>query len=239
MKILAIDTSSKTCGVCLLEDEKKVYEENLITDRSHSVKLMPIIENAFSKAGISLKDIDLIVCDKGPGSFTGIRIGVATAKAFADSLNKTLIGISSLETLASCMLLTYVPGKYNNFVCSILDAKNDNCYLSLYYVDSEKNDKKINYKEILSPFSADINTAIQILKVHATSPITFIGDGAESFKDKLQSEFQDAKFATDNLLHSYNLGLVGYLKYLDNNIESSLPMYLKKPQAQRQLEEKK
>ena len=69
MKILAIDTSSKSCGVCILEDLKSLYKTDIITDRSHSIKLMPIIEDVFNKVDIELKDIDLIVCDKGPRFF--------------------------------------------------------------------------------------------------------------------------------------------------------------------------
>ena len=133
MKILAIDTSSQTCGVCILEDKNKIYLENIITDRSHSIKLMPIIEEAFKKSNLSLNDIDLIVCDKGPGSFTGIRIGVATAKAFADSLDKTLTGISSLEALA-CKVLISNTCKEGEFICSILNAKNHNNTKSSYKI---------------------------------------------------------------------------------------------------------
>ena len=127
MKILSIDTSSQTCGVCILDDLKELKRIDIITEKSHSIRLMPIIKNIFDELPFSLADIDLIVCDKGPGSFTGIRIGVATAKAFSDSLNIPLIGISSLEALA------YKQHTNNKiFTCSILDAKNDNCYAALY-----------------------------------------------------------------------------------------------------------
>ena len=92
MKILSIDTSSKICGVAVLEDNnliKEVAQDNGLT---HSETLMPIIKETLEEVSLSLNDIDLIVCDKGPGSFTGIRIGVATAKAFSDSLNIQGIG---------------------------------------------------------------------------------------------------------------------------------------------------
>ena len=211
MKILAIDTSSKTCGVCILENKKEVYKKDIITDRSHSIKLMPIIEEVFNNVEFELKDIDLIVCDKGPGSFTGIRIGVATAKAFCDSLDIPLIGVSSLESLAYRYL------NENKLVCPILNAKNDNCYFALYKCGDN------SCKKIVGPFSASLEDALKILEV---------------FKNKILELIPTAEFSEDILINSYNLGLAGYTKYTNNDFEDSLPMYLKKPQAERQLEEK-
>ena len=226
MKILAIDTSSKTCGVCILENKKEVYKKDIITDRSHSIKLMPIIEEVFNNIEFELKDIDLIVCDKGPGSFTGIRIGVATAKAFCDSLDIPLIGVSSLESLAYRYL------NENKLVCPILNAKNDNCYFALYKCGDN------SCKKIVGPFSASLEDALKILEVHAKDKVTFIGDGVEVFKNKILELIPTAEFSEDILINSYNLGLAGYTKYTNNDFEDSLPMYLKKPQAERQLEEK-
>ena len=85
MKILSIDTASNICGVSILEDNKLICNLDTDTGRTHSENLMPMIEQAFNKTNLSLKNIDLITCDIGPGSFTGIRIGVATTKAFNDS----------------------------------------------------------------------------------------------------------------------------------------------------------
>ena len=86
---------------------------------------MPLIKELFDKSNLSLKDINLIVSDIGPGSFTGIRIGVATCKAFSDSLNIPCIGVSSLEVLAYNI-------KNDGLICSTIDCKNDNCYFALY-----------------------------------------------------------------------------------------------------------
>ena len=175
---------------------------------------------------LSIQNIDLIVCDKGPGSFTGIRIGVATAKAFSDSLNIPLVGVNSLEALA----YNYI--KENKFICSILDARNNNCYFALYKCNSG------SCKQILGPFSASLEDAITVVQAHANSNITFIGDGVDTFKDKILKLMPDSEFSKNNLLDSYNLGIAGYTKYINNDYEDSLPMYLKKPQAEKQLEEK-
>lgn len=87
MKILSIDTTSSICSVAILEDNKVIKEISNDDANTHSVKLMPQIEQIFKETNLTLNDMDLIACDKGPGSFTGIRIGIATVKAFLDVTN--------------------------------------------------------------------------------------------------------------------------------------------------------
>ena len=141
MKILSIDTSSKICGVSVLDNENLICNLDTVSENSHSVSLMPMISSALKKANLELKDIGLIVCDVGPGSFTGIRIGIATVKGFCDSLNIPCIGISSLEALAYPILYSEfnknIIDNSANLVCSILDCKNENCYFALYQRNSE------------------------------------------------------------------------------------------------------
>lgn len=195
---------------------------------------MPMIKDAFTKSNLSLNDIDLIVCDIGPGSFTGIRIGIATSKAFHDSLNIPCIGVSSLEALA-CNT------KNSRLVCSILDAKSDNCHFALY-------ERKENYfEELIEPQAENIDSSIAILKSYLednfeNAEVTFVGDGAISFEKQIKESFENINFVESNLniLNSYNLGICGFEKYqngasLDERI---LPLYLKKPQAQKVLEQK-
>lgn len=224
MKILSIDTSSNICAVAVLENTKllKKYSQN--NGLTHSETLMPIIQETLSDINLSLKDIDLIICDKGPGSFTGIRIGVATAKAFSDSLNISAIGISSLEALAYNI-------KDNGIICSLIDAKKDNVYVSIF--------ENIDGKYLLKRnFSAEnISNFLEELKI-ATYPITFVGDGAIQYKDKILNKLPNSKFVENNNLSAYNLALAG-LSHFNNNVQDDLlPLYLRKPQAERMLEEK-
>ena len=100
MNILSITTSSIVCGVAILENEKVIKELNLNNGLTHSESLMPIIKNILEETNLALSDIELLAIDRGPGSFTGIRIGVATIKAFSDSLNIKCIGVNSLEGLS-------------------------------------------------------------------------------------------------------------------------------------------
>ena len=122
MKILAISTSSNTASVALLEDDKCIQELNIINEKTHSEKLMPLIDELFKNNKVTLSDIGLIACDNGPGSFTGIRIGVATVKAMAEAKNIPVVSCSSLEGLA-----------YNvtgfDYICSLIDARNNQVYL--------------------------------------------------------------------------------------------------------------
>jgi tRNA threonylcarbamoyladenosine biosynthesis protein TsaB len=229
LKILSIDTASNICGVSILDDTHSICKLDQDTGRTHSENLMPMIQQAFKQSNLTLKDIDLLVCDKGPGSFTGIRIGVATVKAFHDSLKIPCIGISSLEALAYSV-------KKDGFIASIMDCKNDNCYFALYELKNSK------YIEIMSPTADTITNALKIChqNIFDDSSITFVGDGSEIYKNIILKEFENCIFADleNNLLDSYYVGLAGLSKYQENKFEDVLPLYLKKPQAQRQLEDK-
>ncbi len=191
---------------------------------------MPMINQAFETSNLLLKDINLLVCDIGPGSFTGIRIGVATIKAFHDSLAIPCIGISSLESLAYSI-------QDDGYIVSILDCKNDNCYFALYELKNSK------YSEIISPSATSVLDALSICKSTISSTscnITFVGDGSEIYKELIVSKFNNCHLADakNNLLNSYFVGIAGLNRFQENKFNDVLPLYLKKPQAQRQLLEK-
>ncbi len=230
MKILSIDTASNICGVSILEDTNLICKLDQDTGRTHSENLMPMLQQAFRQSNLSLNDIDLLVCDNGPGSFTGIRIGIATIKAFCDSLNLPCIGISSLEALAYAI-------QEEGFIASILDCKNDNCYFALY----ER--KNSNYHEIIAPTAETIENALNLCaqKISLNKSITFVGNGSVIYQESIVHKFKENAILAPldaNILDSYLVGLAGFHKYKQNQLEDVLPLYLKKPQAQRQLEEK-
>ena len=194
---------------------------------------MSMICQAFEKSNLSLQDIDLIVCDKGPGSFTGIRIGVATVKAFHDSLDIPCIGVSSLEALSYSI-------KNEGLILSIIDCKNDNCYFALYELKNSK------YYELIPPSSNSIVEALDLCTsyVNRAKLITIVGDGIDSYQNIIKNNFKniDLKFSNENNINSYCLGLAGFNKFVKNPSicfsEDVLPLYLKKSQAQIQLEKK-
>ncbi|MCI8654457.1 MAG: tRNA (adenosine(37)-N6)-threonylcarbamoyltransferase complex dimerization subunit type 1 TsaB [Clostridia bacterium] len=223
MKILSIDTSSNICTVAILEDTNLLVEKSLDDTMNHSEKIMPTIADTLQSANLTLNDIDLIVSDKGPGSFTGIRIGTATVMAFTDSLNIQAIGISSLEALA-----------YNEknrsdvkHICSLIDAKNDNAYFAIYSINN-------GITLAIEPNCENINNIINIASNY--EDIIFVGDGAEAYSEMLKNNLPNCKISNSNSLSSYSLGLAGLDAFNANRKEDILPLYLRKPQAERALE---
>lgn len=215
MKILCIDTSSKLCGVGIFENEKLIDKIELNNGLTHSETLMPILKQILEKNSLVLKDFDLIAVDIGPGSFTGIRIGVATAKAFSDSLTIPCVGIDSLEILAYQI-------KEPSIVCSAIDCKNDNCYFALYELRNNE------YVILEAPSAKTKQEVTDLLdSKYSNKEIKFVGDAFSS-----KSLF--------NHLSVENLNLAALKKFTRNNShgEEILPLYLKKSQAERQLEEK-
>ena len=134
MKILSIDTSSERCSVAILENMKVLKELHTTNEKEHSETLMPMIEELFNSLNLKIEDIELLACTKGPGSFTGIRVGMATIKAFSDAKKIPVVGINSLEVLAYLGAIKKGDGEY----ISIIDAKNDNIYAAIYKVKNRQ-----------------------------------------------------------------------------------------------------
>ena len=224
MKILSIDTASNICTVAILENTTCLKELIVNDARNHSEKIMPLIEQVLAETHLALSQIDLIVCNKGPGSFTGIRIGVGTVLAFRDSLNIKCLGISSLEALAYNV-------NTNGLVCSLIDAKNNNVYFGLF--DRKDN----NYFQIGNLEFKTIDEAISLLKSFNKN-LTFVGDGSVSYKNILSDNFPNCTFCDKNDLSSVSLGIAGYNSFKENKQYDIMPLYLRKSQAERALEEK-
>lgn len=214
MLILGISTSSNIASVALSKDAECIKELNINNNKTHSETLLPLINELLSETNIKLQDINLIACDNGPGSFTGIRIGISTVKAIAESLNIPVIAVSSLEGLA-----------YNihdsECICSLIDARNNQVYCGLF--DS-------NHTLIGNYMADDINTILPV--INQNKYILFVGDGAVAHKGLLNIN----NFRSDNLLHAKNINLCAFNKFSKGEIlsaDSILPMYLRKSQAER------
>lgn len=214
MLILGISTSSNIASVAISKDTECIKELNINNNKTHSETLVPLINELLNETNIKLQDINLIACDNGPGSFTGIRIGISTVKAIAESLNIPVIAVSSLEGLA-----------YNihdsECICSLIDARNNQVYCGLF--DS-------NHTLIGNYMADDINAVLKV--INQTKNVTFVGDGAVAHKDLLNI----SDFKSDNLLHAKNINLCAFNKFSKGEILSAnsiLPMYLRKSQAER------
>lgn len=237
MKILAIDTSSKICSVAILEDSNLITKKELNDEKTHSQKLMPMIDGILKECKLKLKDINLLACSVGPGSFTGVRIGVSTIKAFADTLDIPCVAISSLESLAYNIEETNFE-KNPKIVCSCIDAKNDNVYFGMF---ERKDDKYIQIDNLLA---VSINEVLALLKTKKFSDMIFVGDGAINHKYKILEKFSNVTFVEKrfNDQTSVSVGIAGYNHYLNGDYGTSnilSPLYLRKSQAERALEGEK
>ncbi|MEE1504510.1 MAG: tRNA (adenosine(37)-N6)-threonylcarbamoyltransferase complex dimerization subunit type 1 TsaB, partial [Acutalibacteraceae bacterium] len=132
MKILGIDSSAKSASVTVTENGKILSSFYINTGLTHSQTLMPMLESALKCASLTLDDIDLIAVNKGPGSFTGIRIGVAAAKGLADTNSIKTIGTSTLESMAYNLIST------NCIVASVMDARCSQVYTALFRASDNK-----------------------------------------------------------------------------------------------------
>lgn len=222
MKILSIETSGQVCAVALSEDDKLIKEEIIEDGNTHSVKLMLLLDNLLKETNTNISDIDLFSCDIGPGSFTGIRIGVSTIKAFLDVTNKKAIGITSLETLAYNL-------ETEDIICSLIDAKNENVYCGFFVKENGI------YKNIDDLSFDNINNIIEIAK-NKNKKIIFIGNGSIAYKDMIESKIENAIVILDdeaNELNARNIAKAAYFKNKEavdsNNLK---PVYLRKSSAE-------
>ena len=232
MKILAIDTSGQNCSVAIINEEKVICDFNLSIGTTHSESLLPMIDEVCKTSKIDLSEVDVLACGIGPGSFTGLRIGIATIKGFALAQNKNVIGVPTLDALA------YNIANFDGLICSVLDARNNNVYAGIYKYENEKVILQDDY------ITENLDTLIDILK-SKNEKVMFVGDGAVSFKEKLKETLNEkALFAPLHLNNqlSSSVAKAALDRALVNDFDNSdtlNPMYLKKSQAERTFEEGK
>ena len=230
MKILSLDTATQAATCAILDDDKVLGEITFNYKKQHSQILMPMIDDLFKNTQMSIGDIDAFVASKGPGSFTGLRIGMATVKGLSQGSKKPFVTVSTLDSLA--YNLAYTSG----IICPILDALRDNVYTALYNFDNNDFNQTLDYVNI------SIDELINILKDKDCN-ITFVGDGVPKFKEKLIANLPNISFAPAhlNLAKASSLGELG-LKLLTSGVKddiyAAIPIYLRKPQAEREYEEK-
>ena len=184
MKVLAIDSSSITASVAILDNNKVTAEFFINAGLTHSQTLAPMVDSALKCSNMHPKDIDLYAVSAGPGSFTGLRIGAAIAKAMAVVNNKPCIGISTLEALAYNAI-----GK-NSIVCAAIDARRDQVYTALFRV----------CKNEISRITEDTANTTGNLKTELEKfdeKIEFVGDGAQiCYNAIVRSKESDRYFLT-------------------------------------------
>ena len=224
MRILAVDTSAVCAAVAVTDDEKILSESQTNTGLTHSRTLMPMIDSTLRNAEIPLDSIDFFACSVGPGSFTGIRIGVAAIKGLCDGTNKKCLLVSTLEALAYNLL-----GRSCTAV-SVMDARCNQVYCAIFSVEGSTVKRRTEDEAIKIDELKD--------KLPQYENVIFVGDGAKICHNALgyaiapPSElFQRGSSVALCALNSYSEEkLVGGTELL--------PVYLRLPQAERELKAK-
>lgn len=231
MKVLAVDTSSDVASVAVLERDRVLSEFTIHHKKTHSQKLLPMISEVLRSLELTPGDIDLFAASSGPGSFTGLRIGVTTVKAMAYAAKKPVVGVPTLDALAYNIPLC------DRLVCPLMDARNNQVYTAIYGWDK---DIPVNITEYMG---IPINELADILK-SKNKPVIFLGDAVEIHKAYLKGEFGErCVFAPVGLLLQRAVSVArAAIDRASNgfteNCFEMLPFYLRKSQAERELEKK-
>lgn len=229
MRVLSIDTATESASCAVLEDDKLLGEINFNFGKAHSVILMSMIDTLLTSIHVDISEIDGFISSKGPGSFTGLRIGMATVKGLCFGSKKDFISVSTLDSLA--FNLAYSSG----VICPIMDALRGNVYTALYTFKGEELQRISEYMVI------PIEELIKVLKEY--EKVNFIGDGIIKFKEVLKNNISNTNFAPVHLnaARASSLGELG-MKLLKSgmkeDINTSTPIYLRKSQAEREYDKK-
>ena len=230
MKILAVDTSATSASVCVAQENKIIGEFSINTALTHSQTLIPMIEQLAEKTGVTLDNIDAIAVNAGPGSFTGVRIGVAAVKGIAFSRNIPCVSVSTLESMAYNML------DNDCIVCSVMDARCSQVYNSLFRVKDGKVTRLIEDRALsLTDLKLDLQKY--------NEKIILVGDGAEITFNYFENSLQNVFLASVNnrVQKASSIACVAFKKINNGetlNASELMPVYLRLPQAQRELNKK-
>ena len=209
MKVLAFDTSSKALSLAILEDKQVLAETTINIKKNHSITLMPAIDFLMASLDWTPKDLDRIVVAEGPGSYTGLRIAVATAKTLAHTLNIELVGMSSL--------LALVPRQQEGLLVPLMDARRNNVYAGFYE----------NAKPVMP--EAHLSFAEVLEKVTDAEQVTFVGE-VGPFVEQIQEHLPRTNFK-ETLPNAANLALWTWDKKADS-LHDFVPNYLKRVEAE-------
>jgi tRNA threonylcarbamoyladenosine biosynthesis protein TsaB len=224
MFTLAIECATKSIGLALLEDEDVHAELYLRLERHHAEVLLPALDKLFTVAGLTLGCVDLLACTIGPGSFTGLRIGISTIKGLALATGKPVVGVSTLETLA----MNALPSPH--LICPMLDARKNQVYAGLYRIGSDG---------FLAAERPDtLASAPHLLQELHEEQIVFLGDGALRHEKLIRETIKGRAILWDSFsqrLMASAVGMIGLRQYQRGAIMNTLtlaPTYLRLSEAE-------
>ena len=242
MRVLAIDSSGLTATVAIVEDEQTIAEYTTNYKKTHSQTLLPMIDEMVRMVDADLKDIDAIAVAGGPGSFTGLRIGSATAKGLGLALDKPLIHVPTVDAMAYSMY------GCEDIICPIMDARRKQVYTGLYSFSHKKNGDGGLYDEpvfqvLRMQMAVPVEELIRHLNVYRRR-VVFLGDGVPVYKEMLAEGLKvPYSFAPSfmNRQRAAAVGALGIRYYEAGRYESAAefrPEYLRKSQAERERAER-
>lgn len=230
MRVLSLDSSTESASIAVIDENKLLGEITFNFEKQHSVVLMSMIDNLLSNLHMGIDSLDGFVVSRGPGSFTGLRIGMATIKGLCLGSSKPFVSVSSLDSLA--YNLSFAPG----IICPILDALRNNVYTCLYTF------KNGSLEPVSDYMAVPIDELIELLK-SKDMPVYVIGDAVDKFRDRFVESLNEVRFAPPhlNLARASSLGELG-IKLLSSGVNEDLntstPIYLRKSQAEREYDKK-
>ncbi len=225
MKILGIDTSALTASAAVMSENEIVGEVSFTNGLTHSQTIMPMIDYCLKGASLSVSDIDIFAVSNGPGSFTGLRIGIGTVKGLAYACGKMCVGVSSLTALA------YNIAPTDALVVPIMDARRNQVYCAAYKYSSDI------LSELFPPSAKDISSLCSEIKEKAI----FVGDGVKVYRERI-SEIMGNKALFAPPKHCLQSAASVCFAALNENTvspEKLEAVYLRKPQAEREREERR
>lgn len=231
MNLLAIDASGIAGSVAYIKDGKLAGEYYICDKLTHSQTIMPMLEDMKELLNINLEEVDAVAVTSGPGSFTGLRIGVTAAKALALALEVPIIGVPTLDVMAHAMVYT------EYLICPIMDARRNQVYTALYQWEEN------TLNRLTEHMAVDIEEYVTKLG-ERKEKIIFLGDGVGVYENMIREKLQDkVVFAPSfcNLQHASVLADVATKLYEAGKAEDPslfVPMYLRKSQAEREKEER-
>ena len=236
MRILALDSSGLVAAVAIVEEDQTIAEYTVNYKKTHSQTLLPMLDEVVKMIELDMNTIDAIAVSGGPGSFTGLRIGSATAKGLGLALGKPLIHIPTLDGLAYNMYGT------TGVVCPIMDARRKQVYTGLYtFVPSEEGN--LILKVVEPQMAIGVDELVEKLN-NMGNPVTFLGDGVPVYKEMLREgltipySFAPAHM---NRQRGASVGVLAAQYYKEGKVESAAdhqPDYLRVSQAEREREER-
>ena len=226
MLILAFESSARAASVALVEDGRLISQYSQCSGLTHSRTLLPMAEDMLKNAELSLNKVDLFAVAHGPGSFTGIRIGVSTVKGLAWAADKPCVGVSTLEAMAWHGLAA------GGLVCPVMDARRSQVYNALFQVENGKPVRLCEDRPIaLSQLAEELRAL--------NAPAFLIGDGAELAEKYLREQAIPCTVAPENLRWQSAWGVaMAAMDKTPGNADALLPVYLRLSQAERERQER-